>query len=131
MDDIIGTGWAFPPHFVKATGDVEMASGESEIEGSLTILFSTKLGERLFRPDFGCNLDDYLFLPMETSAIIRLRRTIEQAVIEYEPRIDVLDIDLEGTDFLEGKLRISLKYTLKDSYADDNRVYPFYYENNL
>ena len=130
MDDIIGTGWSFPPHFLKGVG-VEMTSGTAEIEGSLSAIFSTRLGDRLFRPDFGCNLEDYQFMALDTASVIRLRRAIEQTVRKYEPRIDVLSVDIDSADFREGKLRIALKYTLKDTYAKDNMVYPFYYENNL
>ena len=130
MEDIIGTGWSFPPHFTK-TGHVEMTSGTDEIEGSLAVIFSTQLGDRLFRPDFGCNLEDYQFMPMDTASISRIRRNIEQTVQKYEPRIDVVDVSLDGTNYREGTLRICLKYTLKDSYSKDNMIYPFYYENNL
>ena len=130
MDDIIGTGWSFPPHFNKG-GYVEMTSETAEIEGSLSVIFSTRLGERLFRPDFGCSLEDYQFKPIDTPTQIRIRRNIEQAVRKYEPRIDVVDLDLSGTDLREGKLRIALRYTLKDSYDPGNVIYPFYYENDL
>ena len=130
MDDIIGTGWSFPPHFHKG-GFVEMTSDTAEIEGSLAAIFSTRLGERLFRPDFGCSLEDYQFQAMDTATSNRIRRNIEQTVRKYEPRIDVMDLDLSGTDLREGKLKIALKYTLKDSYDRNNVIYPFYYENDL
>ncbi|MBQ9712706.1 MAG: GPW/gp25 family protein [Bacteroidales bacterium] len=130
MEDIIGKGWSFPPHFTKA-GCVEMTSGTEEIEGSLAAIFSTRIGERLFRPDFGCDMEEYQFTPMDSSSASKLRRTIEKTVRKYEPRIDVVEVGLEGTDFQEGKLRISIKYTLKDSYDNDNIIYPFHYENNI
>ena len=130
MEDIIGTGWSFPPHFLKG-GAVEMTSGTAEIEGSLSIIFSTRLGDRLFRPDFGCDLEAFQFSSMDTMSVNRIRRIIEQTVVKYEPRINLLDVDIEGSDLQEGKLRIVLKYSLKDKYSKDNVVYPFYYENNL
>ena len=130
MEDIIGTGWSFPPHFLKG-GAVEMTSGTAEIEGSLAVIFSTRLGDRLFRPDFGCDMEEYQFSSMDTTTVLRIRRTIEQAVRKYEPRIKVLDVDIEGTDLMEGKLRIALKYTLKDEYSKAHVIYPYYYENNL
>lgn len=130
MEDIIGTGWSFPPHFKKGVG-VEMTSGTAEIEGSLSAIFSTRLGDRLFRPDFGCDLEEYQFMAMDTASITQLSRAIEKTVRKYEPRIDILNVDIDDEGFREGKLRIALKYTLKDSYAKDNMIYPFYYENTI
>ncbi len=134
MEDIIGKGWSFPPHFDKSDSGisgVSMTSAEKEIEGSLNAIFSTGLGERLFRPDFGASVADYQFKPMDTAAVIKLRRMLETAVYKYEPRIDVHELSLDDSDLTEGILRIRLKYSLKDSCSKDNMIYPYYFENTI
>lgn len=57
----LGTGWSFPPEFNRHSGNVKMVSEEQDIEESLRILLSTRLGERVMIPRFGCDLTDLLF----------------------------------------------------------------------
>ena len=57
----LGRGWAFPVSFGNQGRNVAMAESEEDIRQSLSILFSTRPGERIMVPDYGCNLQDYLF----------------------------------------------------------------------
>ena len=132
-DDIIGTGWSFPPHFSKAAdggAGVIMHSGTEEIEDSLSVLFSTQLGNRLFRPDFGCSVEDFQFKAVDNATEIRVKRMIEDAVTEFEPRIVLRSLDLDLSELMEGKLRIDLRYSLKATYAKENIIYPYHFEND-
>ena len=125
-NDEIGKGWSFPPRFNRFTGGVEMVSGETEIKESLKILFSTKLGERLFRDDFGCNLDDYRFEPANANTILMIKDHISGVIETYEPRINLDGIDVDVSNIMEGVLVISLKYTIKADNTKSNLVYPYY-----
>ena len=57
----LGTGWSFPPEFQKENNTVKMLTDEDDIKSSLEILLSTRLGERIMVPGYGCNLDELLF----------------------------------------------------------------------
>lgn len=129
MDDFIGKGWSFPPSFNKAAQSVEMVSDEAEIESSLAVLFSTQIGERLFRPTFGCNLDDYLFKNNSTVVILRMKNMISQTIEEFEPRITLDSVDINMDEIFEGKMAISLFYTINATNRKYNMVYPYYLEN--
>ena len=129
MDDFIGEGWSFPPSFNKAAQSVEMVSDEAEIESSLAVLFSTQIGERLFRPTFGCNLDDYLFKNNSTVVILRMKNMISQTIEEFEPRITLDSVDINMDEIFEGKMAISLFYTINATNRKYNMVYPYYLEN--
>lgn len=122
----IGKGWSFPPRFNRFTGSVEMVSGEREIQESLKILFSTKLGERLFRNDFGCNLSEFRFSPANANTIMLIKDRIANVIETYEPRIDLDNIAVDANDILEGKLVITLEYTIKENNTKSNLVYPYY-----
>ncbi|RQP08730.1 MAG: hypothetical protein EAS52_24730, partial [Parapedobacter sp.] len=50
----LGTGWSFPPQFDNEGGSVEMLSDGEDIRSSLEILLSTRPGERVMRPNYGC-----------------------------------------------------------------------------
>ena len=68
-NSFLGTGWSFPPTFDRESGQVEMVSDLADISQSLDILLSTSLGERVMVPDYGCNLDDYMFESLNNSLI--------------------------------------------------------------
>lgn len=121
----IGTGWAFPPAFDKATGATVMSSGYEDIQGSLHILLSTTLGERVMRSDYGCNLRDYVFSPLNTTMEAYIRKLVEDAIIYFEPRITLekLNVDFRDT---EGLLLIKIEYTIDATNSRANYVYPYY-----
>jgi len=62
--NFLGRGWSFPPEFNRASKSVTMLEQEKDIESSLNILLSTRLGERIMQPDYGCNLDEMVFEAM-------------------------------------------------------------------
>ncbi len=121
----IGTGWAFPPAFDLATGGTVMTSGYEDIEGSLHILLSTTLGERVMRQDYGCNLRDYVFSPLNTTMEAYIRKLVEDAIIYFEPRITLEKLTVEFRD-TEGMLLIHIEYTIDATNSRANYVYPYY-----
>jgi len=125
----LGVGWSFPPEFHKhADGlEVKMVTEEEDIGESLRILLSTRPGERIMQPDYGCGLHTMVFESIEESTITELKDIIERAVLFYEPRITLEGIDINTEDELEGRLKIQLNYTVRKTNTRSNIVYPFYY----
>ncbi len=124
----LGTGWSFPPEFNKKTGTVELVSGEEDIRQSLEIILSTRPGERVLHPDFGCNLDIMMFEPLTTTLITTMKDIIRTAIILYEPRIELNSVKIYPDHALEGKVNIELDYTVRATNSRFNMVYPFYVE---
>lgn len=122
----LGRGWGFPPEFNRATKAVNMLEDEADIKSSLEILLSTRLGERVMVPDYGCNLDELLFKPLTLTLKTFVIDLIKTAILYYEPRIDLNKIAIDPTDELEGVLRINLDYTVRATNSRKNMVYPFY-----
>ena len=121
----LGTGWAFPPRFVKDKG-VEMISFEEDIRQSLIILLSTTPGERMFRFDYGCNIRRWVFEEMTLSNETLIIDCISDAILYYEPRIDVERISLDTRDVLDGTLLINIDYRIRQTNSRSNIVYPYY-----
>jgi phage baseplate assembly protein W len=122
----LGTGWSFPPTFTKSCKGVEMISDVADIESSLQILFSTRLGERVMQPAYGCNLDVLLFETINTSLITYVKDLISTAILHFEPRIKVENISINADQDEEGLLLISLDYIVRTTNSRHNFVYPFY-----
>ena len=122
----LGTGWSFPPSFSKVSGDVVMTSEVEDIESSLRILLSTRRGERVMQPTYGCNLDDLVYEPINTTLITYMSDLIKTAIVDHEPRIRVNDISISESLQLEGVVLIKVDYTVKSTNSRFNYVYPFY-----
>ncbi len=102
-----------------------MVSDEEDIAQSLGILLNTQLGERVMRPDYGADLKSQLFEPMNASLVTYIGDVVETAIIYFEPRIKLDDVSLTPHQE-EGRLDISLEYTVRSTNTRFNFVFPFY-----
>ena len=126
IKSFLGTGWGFPPAFNNKAAEVAMLSDVDDIQSSLEILLTTRPGERVMRPDYGCNLDELLFEPLTTTFKTYIKDLVSTAILYYEPRIEVNSIELDDTGELEGRIVISIDYTVSATNTRFNFVYPFY-----
>ena len=128
--DIIGIGWSFPPTFVKAGegGDLLMTEGKEDIDNSLHILLNTAFGERVMRPEYGCDLRRFLFDPVNANMQAYIKKIVEEAILYFEPRIrpESVTVDTDPNKINEGLLEINVEYTIKSTNSRHNYVYPFY-----
>ena len=128
-NSFLGKGWAFPPTFNKTTGTVEMVSDEEDIRQSLHILLSTSLGERVMQPDYGCNLNDYVFEGLNSTTIGYIKERVANSILYYEPRIvtERIEVTSEGSvDNLEGRFLIEVTYSIPGTNSRFNYVYDYY-----
>ena len=128
IKSFLGTGWGFPPAFSNKAAEVAMLSDVDDIQSSLEILLTTRPGERVMRPDYGCNLDELLFEPLTTTFKTYIKDLVSTAILYYEPRIEVNNIELDDTGELEGRIVISIDYTVSATNTRFNFVFPFYKE---
>ncbi len=127
----LGRGWAFPPTFDKASGGVVMLSNEEDIQNSLQVLLSTRVGERIMQPDYGCNMDVLLFEPINQSLITYIKDLVFTAIYYFEPRINPENVTIEATEE-EGTVLVKVDYTIRTTNSRHNLVFPFYLnEGNL
>ena len=122
----LGRGWSFPPAFDLGLKQVEMAEDEQDIRESLQILLSTTIGERFLQPEYGCNLEHYVFEPMNATMETTLKLTVTNALRMYEPRIKLESVKLDSSLVVEGRLDIAVTYTIISTNTRYNFVYPFY-----
>lgn len=126
LEDFLGRGWGFPPAF--DTKGVGMTTGVEDIEKSLEILLSTRLRERIMLPEYGCNLDVFLFESINTSLRTQIKETVKDAIYYHEPRIDPLNVTLEQPPESLGSLFIVIEYRIRATNTRYNYVFPFYKE---
>lgn len=128
MDDstrrFLGQGWAFPVA-VDGSGEIALAVDDEDIRQAVRIIVETDYDERVMRPDFGSNLSAVVFDPITSTTAALLGHRIEQALVEWEPRIDSIDV-VVATDPPRGRVDITVTYRVRATNTFYNLVYPFY-----
>ena len=82
-------------HFAKDTKtDLKTSVDEGAIVNSIRNIFSTSPGERVLEPDFGLNLKQWLFQPLDDFTAREIGETILQGIERYEPRVSVNTINV-------------------------------------
>lgn len=122
----LGTGWGFPPTFGPGGASVEMVSGEEDIRQALTILLASRPGERPMQELFGCPLDQAVFAAADKGLINRVITWVHDAVLAFEPRVRLLDVDVTVDATVEGLLHVRLDYVVVQTNSRYNLVFPFY-----
>ncbi len=94
-------------------GRIEMVQNGDSVRQSILLLISTIPGERIMRPDYGCLIHRLMFSPNDDTtaglAIYYVRRALEQ----WEPRIDILDLDANRNAENPERLDILLQYSVR------------------
>lgn len=126
IKSFLGTGWSFPPAFDRGFQALKMVSDEEDIAQSLYIILSTTPGERVMNPEFGCNLRAISFRAMDETTRQDIVSLVENAVLNYEPRVTLELVDVDMSAVLEGVINITLYYRIRTINVRTNIVYPFY-----
>ncbi len=124
----LGRGWHFPPRFDPHDGRALLVEAEDDIEESLRILMSTRPGERVMHPTYGCRLHDYLFEPMNGTTRAAIEAAIARAVLFFEPRVRLASVSVSASNWPGGKLTVQLDYAIVETNSRHNVVFPFYIE---
>lgn len=122
----LGRGWSFPPEFDRQAKGVVMLEEEADIQSSLHILLSTRLGERVMLPGYGCNMDSLVFEAMNLTLLTYMKDLVENAILYHEPRIELDKVVIDTTRQNEGLLLIEIRYMVRTTNSRYNYVYPFY-----
>jgi phage baseplate assembly protein W len=121
----LGRGWAFPVQ-TGAGGEIAEAEYETDVHEAVRLVLGTNLGERVMLPQFGSGLRALLFEPLTatTRSLVELR--VREALVRYEPRIDVLGVKVELRTGAEAAVLVDVDYRVRSTNTFYNLVYPFY-----
>jgi len=128
--DIIGQGWGFPVK-VNAKGGLDWSSGPDRVRDAIWIILSTSRGERVMRPEFGAGLSDYVFAPNDETFQGRLANAVREALVRWEPRIDIVSVQVTPAPDQDSQVLVALEYRIRDTNELFNLVYPLYLQEGL
>jgi Bacteriophage baseplate protein W len=126
----LGVGWSFPISVQEAgenKGALQLAAFEESVRQAIWIILGTAKGERVMRPEFGCGIYDLVFELNSSATAGRVAQVVRDALLEFEPRIDVRDSQVQSQNSGE-VLLISIDYEVRATNNVFNLVYPFYLE---
>jgi len=123
--EMVGSGWKFPLQ-VTPTGQIARARYEERIEESIYLILSTAKGERAMLPEFGCGIHELVFAPNNSTTLAVVTHTVREALVAFEPRIDLVDVKAESAPDEPNLLLIRVNYRIRETNSMGNLVYPFY-----
>lgn len=125
MSDFLGVGWAFPVG-LDARKRVALARHERDIEEAISMILLTPKGQRVMRPEFGCQIHDLIFAPNDATTAGLAAYYVEQALGMWEPRIRVQEVQATPDPLNAGRLLIEIRYEIKATHDSRSLVFPFY-----
>ena len=78
------------------------------------------------RPDFGCGIHDLVFAAPNPQLVGKIQAAVVDALSRFEPRIELLGVDVVPDDAEPGLMRIEIDYRLRAASSRFSFVYPFY-----
>lgn len=123
----LGNGWSFEVMPDPVTGRIRMCGGEDDVAEAVRLILSTRRGERVMRPNFGCRLCDFAFETLSQSVRCEMIEEIKNALTLHEPRIGGIEVSFaDGAP--EGQVVFEISYTVRATNNAYNLVFPFYME---
>lgn len=100
---------------VDRRGGLDVVDEHAAIRQSIVMILLTRRGERVMRPDFGSDLHDIVFSPMDRTSAGLAMHLARQAVSRWEPRVKLLrcDAEFEPSAPDGSVLRIRLEYEIR------------------
>jgi phage baseplate assembly protein W len=100
-------------------GGIDLVSDDQAVRQAVLMLLSTRPGERLMRPEYGCNLHQLVFAPNnDTTAAIAVYH-VRRALQRFEPRVDILRLDAGPDPKTPNLLLITLEYQVRTTRSRD------------
>ena len=123
--EYLGKGWRFPVA-INLTGGVASSAYEENIRESIFIILGTAPGERIKRPEFGCEIHELMFSPNNPTTASLAEHYCEEALIKWEPRIEDVRASATPNKDEPNRLDIRISYVVAETNDERNVVYPFY-----
>ena len=105
------------------TGGIEMVEDRDSVRQAILLLLSTRPGERVMRPDYGCDLHKLVFSPNDDTTAGLAIHYVRQAINRWEPRIIVLRLDAYRDDNYPERLNILLEYRMRSTPRRDGLMF--------
>jgi phage baseplate assembly protein W len=95
-----------------ANGDLSVKYDENAVKQSIRNLVLTANYERPFHPEIGCQVYNQLFENFTPITVTIIRQTVYNVLLKFEPRILVLNIDVDSKpDYNSLGVTVTFRFT--------------------
>ncbi len=122
--EYLGRGVSFPIR-ISRQGNLQLSSGFQNIQESILLILLTEIGERLYRPNFGCRIHELAFAPLNLETLMLMKIYVQEALDQWEPRI-IVDEVVTNPKYRQGRVDILINYRVRGTYDKRSMIYPFY-----
>ena len=102
------------------SGAIDTVTDDEAVRQSLLMLISTRPGERVMRPEYGCDLHRLVFSPNDDTTAGLAIHFVRQAVERWEPRVEILRVDANRDPYEATRLAIVLDYRVRTTLQADS-----------
>jgi phage baseplate assembly protein W len=108
---------------ISPTGGIDMIDEEASVRQSILLLLSTIPGERVMRPDYGCELHRLVFSPNDNTTSGLAIHYVRQAIDRWEPRAQITHLDAGPHPEYSDRLEIMLEYRLRRTAGSEQLAF--------
>ena len=91
--------------------DLVVSRDASAIKQAIVNLLLTNKGERPFNPEYGSDIREYLFEPLDYGTAAQVKLSIETTITEFEPRIQILSLEV-WPNFNDNAFSVEMTYQI-------------------
>ena len=104
---------------LSVRGGIDMVEGDDAVRQSILLLLSTRPGERVMRPEYGCDLYRLMFAPNDDTTAGLAIHYVRRALERWEPRIAIQRLDAGANLQRPELLDIVLEYRVRATQRTD------------
>jgi len=109
---------------LSARHTISLVDHEASVRQAILILLTTRPGERVMRPQYGCMLHTLTFAPNDDTTAGLAIHFVRQALERWEPRIRIVRLDATRSPETPGLLEIYLEYLVIATNRTEQIVVP-------
>jgi len=94
-------------------GGIEMVEREASVRQAIFLLLTTRPGERVMRPDYGCEIHLLIFSPNDDTTAGLAIYYVRRANDRWEPRIEITHLDAQRDPDDASRLNVILEYRVR------------------
>tara|TARA_R100000900_G_C3266667_1_gene150768 strand:+ start:213 stop:593 length:381 start_codon:yes stop_codon:yes gene_type:complete len=112
------------PFEQSAVGDFLLMNSTTEraIKSDLVHLLLTRKGDRLYNPEFGSGLYDYIFEQIDETTLSDIKLDLEVRIKKYIPNLTVDEI-IVTPDPDKNQMKVNFEYTItQDAFEESDSI---------
>ena len=109
---------------ISPQGGIDMVAGDGSVRQAILLLLTTRPGERVMRPDYGCDLYQLAFWANDDTTAGLAIHFVQRALATWEPRVDVVRLDAQRDPDYPERLYVLLDYRMGATQLTEQLTIP-------